>query len=1090
MAICIPKAAGGKWSTTTTWEEGKVPTAEDDVIFESASGNVEISVAAVCRSFDALSYKGVLTNKATLTIGTTTSAANKVALRLSAAMTWTNGAGSAITFKSTVGTVLIILQAGHALSQMTISEGKYELTGALVAVSSFQINAKAELKSNSAEIKVPTFAAAEKVILSLGTSKIFITETTGSVLTIGAEVTLSGTPTWEVSGTSTSNKKISLNGKTLTTLIIAADAVEFTTAATIENLTMNTAGKATGTKVAKGITITVVTSFTGNGKAGSLVIIKSNEGGKSFTFSKASGVVSLDFLELTDSHAGGGALWYAGANSLNVSGNEGWKFEARPVREFPSVVAAGTTSAAAATGTAAKVLAPAGILDKDVAVIKLAVESGSESEPVITPPAGFELIGRRKIGSPRNEIYYWFRYVGGGATTWEFTFASLEFSWSCSLYRGCVPTGVPYENATFSTGTSTTVNITHPGITVSNKAEMIFIGASDEHGFTINPAANYNTRVSTLDELVLDKQSTATGATGEVALVMNGSNAGGVAYAILMLGLLPNTPVRQGQSVTLTRVITRNLSVTQAQAASVEQGGKAITQTLSVTQGQAVVKVATVARTLAVGQAQAATKSATPARTLKATQAQSPAVVRGPARVLAVGQAQAAVVVRAPSRVLVALAQASAATLLKAATRTLSVGQAQSAIRTALVARTLKAGQAQAAVLAHASSRLLSVAQAQVATSTRAPARVLVLAQAQQATIAEAVARTLLVSQGQLATRQAAVARTLTATQAQNATRVASNARTLTTTQTQSVTRTAMPTRVLAAAQGSSATNSRSPALTLSCGQEQAASFTRSMARTLALGQGSAVTIEQAKVRLFLLGQGQSAIVAVVVARTLLTTQPVTARVVKVVGRTLSVGQGQEATRIPSKAFTLTLTVTQAQSATRTAALSRKLVVTQPQSARVVRAPSRQLPVSQPQSATFRRTVARVLLATQGSAATQTSTRGLSLTLTATASSEARMAHSLARGLFVAQGSSASLHSALARTFFVGQPQIASLEEKRAVPFVPTRMTSTVVVDGATSVTLSSGIASSTDVDILASTSDSSGISSEVSVPLIESSVD
>lgn len=1089
MAICIPKAAGGKFSATTTWEEGKVPTAEDDVIFESTSGNVEISAVAVCRSFDALNYKGVLTNKSTLTIGTTTSAVNKVALRLSASMTWTNGVGSSVNFKSSVGTALIILQAGHGISQMNLLEGKYELSGALIGVGSFQINAKAELKSNSAEIKVPTFAASEKAILAFGTSKVFITETTGSVLTIGGEVTITGTSTWEVNGTSTSNKKVSLNGKTLPTLIIAADAVEFTTAATIENLTMNTAGKATGTKVAKGITITVVTSFTGNGKAGSVVIIKSNEGGKSFTFSKASGVVSLDFLELTDSHAGGGALWYAGANSLNVSGNEGWKFEARPVREFPSVVPAGTTSAATATGTAAKVLAPAGILDKDVAIIKLAVESGGEAEPVITPPAGFELIGRRKIGSPRNEIYYWFRYVGGGATTWEFTFASLEFSWSCSLYRGCIPTGIPYENATFSTGSATTANITHPGITVSNKAEMIFIGASDEHGFTINPAANYNTRVSVLDELVIDKQSTATGATGEVTLVMNGLNAGGVAYAILMLGLLPNTPIAQGQSASLTRVITRNLSVTQGQAASVEQGGKVIKQTLSVTQGQAVVKVAAVARTLSAGQAQSASKSAAPARTLKATQAQSPVVVRAPSRVLTVSQAQAATFVRTPARVL-ALAQASAVTLLKAATRTLSVGQAQSAIRTALVARTLKVGQAQAAVLARASARLLSVTQAQVATSTRTPARVLVLTQAQQATIAKPVARALLVGQGQLVTRQTAVARTLTATQAQNATRVASNARTLTTTQAQAVTRTATPTRVLAATQGSSATNSRSPARVLSCGQEQAASFTRSEARTLALEQSSAVTIEQAKVRLFQVGQGQSAIVAKAVARTLLAMQGVTARVVKVVARTLRVGQGQEATRIPSKAFTLTLTVTQAQSATRTAALSHKLLVSQPQSARIVRAPLRRLSVSQPQSATFRRTVARVLLATQGSTATQTSTRGLSLTLTATASSEARMAHSFARWLFVAQSSSASLRNALARVFFVGQSQFASLKEKRVVPFVPTRMTSTVVVDGTTSVTLSSGIASSTDVDILVSTSDSSGISSEVSVPLIESSVD
>lgn len=44
------------------------------------------------------------------------------------------------------------------------------------------------------------------------------------------------------------------------------------------------------------------------------------------TLSKSSGVVSADYLKLTNSTAQGGATWYAGGNSINNGGNTGWIF--------------------------------------------------------------------------------------------------------------------------------------------------------------------------------------------------------------------------------------------------------------------------------------------------------------------------------------------------------------------------------------------------------------------------------------------------------------------------------------------------------------------------------------------------------------------------------------------------------------------------------------------------------------------------------------------------------------------------------------------------------------------------------------------
>ena len=73
-----------------------------------------------------------------------------------------------------------------------------------------------------------------------------------------------------------------------------------------------------------GITITVA-NFNVSGADPDFV----NLGG-GFTLSKLSGVVSCDYLNITNCDATGGATWYAGANSVNGGGNTGWIFTAPP----------------------------------------------------------------------------------------------------------------------------------------------------------------------------------------------------------------------------------------------------------------------------------------------------------------------------------------------------------------------------------------------------------------------------------------------------------------------------------------------------------------------------------------------------------------------------------------------------------------------------------------------------------------------------------------------------------------------------------------------------------------------------------------
>jgi hypothetical protein len=74
---------------------------------------------------------------------------------------------------------------------------------------------------------------------------------------------------------------------------------------------------------------TTVTNWNVNGTAGNLINIRSISN-TIFYLSKASGVVSSDYLQLLGSYAAGGATWYAGANSVNSGINTGWIFTAPP----------------------------------------------------------------------------------------------------------------------------------------------------------------------------------------------------------------------------------------------------------------------------------------------------------------------------------------------------------------------------------------------------------------------------------------------------------------------------------------------------------------------------------------------------------------------------------------------------------------------------------------------------------------------------------------------------------------------------------------------------------------------------------------
>jgi hypothetical protein len=137
----------------------------------------------------------------------------------------------------------------------------------------------------------------------------------------------------------TGTGKISMTGATAKTFV-GGGATYNCTLSNDGAGALTVSGSNTFTTIANGVqptaftftaaTTQTVTNWNVSGTAGNLVTITSGTAGVPALLSKASGTVSSNYLSLKDSTATGGAAWYAGANSTNVSGNLGWIFTAPP----------------------------------------------------------------------------------------------------------------------------------------------------------------------------------------------------------------------------------------------------------------------------------------------------------------------------------------------------------------------------------------------------------------------------------------------------------------------------------------------------------------------------------------------------------------------------------------------------------------------------------------------------------------------------------------------------------------------------------------------------------------------------------------
>jgi len=317
----------GSWSATSggALDATMFPLAQDTAVFPAATYPASGSTTTINANY----------NIGTIDMSLRTSNTMTLAINTSISITgiygnWTNGTGTTLTSSGSTLTF-----AGRQTQTITsagitfpVNITIYNINNTVRIVDNLTLNNYLTLNDGTLDLNGYTFICSyfESYFYSSASPNLTFN---GGTLQVGASFTASsGLTTTKGSGVG----KIRMVGGSF-------DGANCTYNCTLE-LTVYTiiAGSNTFTTITNTVTpiailftdgsTTTVTNWDVNGTPGNLASIYPEDTG--FTLSKAGGIVSSDYLNITRCAAIGGAIWYAGTNSVNNGGNTGWIFTAPP----------------------------------------------------------------------------------------------------------------------------------------------------------------------------------------------------------------------------------------------------------------------------------------------------------------------------------------------------------------------------------------------------------------------------------------------------------------------------------------------------------------------------------------------------------------------------------------------------------------------------------------------------------------------------------------------------------------------------------------------------------------------------------------
>jgi len=334
-------SGANKWSLTTGGTANQSnPLAQDNITFDGSSfsgagqtvtlnmpragKNIDFTNATNSPTFATslgAGFNGRIYGSLTLISAMSISGTGALAFEGRGSNTYTT-AGFATTWSLTLiapgGTLTLVgdFSTSASTANVSVNAGTLTTTSSNVTAPAFQ------LAANSSPVVAKTLTMGSGTWTATGTGFVWNT-TTSSSLTINSQ-----TSTVVVNDASATSKTFSGNSFTYNNITFSGDNITVSGNNTFNNLNINNAGLANGLKMGANSAQTVTGNITTNGSAGNLAILTTVS--STSTLTKTSGTVSVDYMNIANSHAGGGATYYAGAHSTDSGGNTGWIFTAPP----------------------------------------------------------------------------------------------------------------------------------------------------------------------------------------------------------------------------------------------------------------------------------------------------------------------------------------------------------------------------------------------------------------------------------------------------------------------------------------------------------------------------------------------------------------------------------------------------------------------------------------------------------------------------------------------------------------------------------------------------------------------------------------
>jgi hypothetical protein len=306
------------WSTSSGGSPGAAaPLATQNAIFDANSGGGTVTIQ------DGPGGSGFSPECASLICTGFTGSIDSSGQPLNVNGDITLSAGGDYTLLNVIiiaGTACTLTSVGKQMAYMSTDPGAtVTLADAADIIDFYDNGGSGTFTTNNFNVTASVFYIAGTVNMGSSTFNISLSWQADPGSTVNA-----GTSTINISGV-----EFDGGGKTYYNLNIGADLD------LIGNNTFNTiSNSAQPITIRFGVGSTqTVTNFSVSGTAGNLVFLRGTTTSPRWTLSKASGTVSVNYLNIRNSIATGGAAWYAGANSTNTvapPSNSGWIFTAPP----------------------------------------------------------------------------------------------------------------------------------------------------------------------------------------------------------------------------------------------------------------------------------------------------------------------------------------------------------------------------------------------------------------------------------------------------------------------------------------------------------------------------------------------------------------------------------------------------------------------------------------------------------------------------------------------------------------------------------------------------------------------------------------